>query len=661
MRLSFFAFVYALSVSWAVEGGLRGTDIHEQFKKQLEELKNSRKGLPVSHNVSIELATERFQAGPAPSAPEPESKKPVEMFVEMPLDHNGTTNATFKNRYWIYDGVYVPGSPIFVFDGGENDIEGTVDIWLTEPSSFFYDFLKEFSGLGIAWEHRYYGKSVPETISTATSPEMLQYLTTEQALEDFVYFAEKFELANYTSSELDLTPKGTPWIFVGGSYPGMRATFLRQKYPNTVFAAYAGAAPVQARIEMGSFYEQIYRGMVHYGLASCANTIRSGIKYIDGELTKGGDAAAYIKKMFLGRGGDENSNGHFAQLLATHFWAFQNGGIDGGLGSGGASEWTIKALCDYLTKRYVSGEEKIAPEEGWEAEMGGAWIAEHWAMYPNIKLMGDWYGGGHCGGYKTMNVTDSLSGYYNCDLEWIWSNPNDVSWRWQYCTEWGYFQVANVGPNQIVSKFVDVEYQKGLCHAQFPTGNSSGFLPDFPNADRMNSIYGGFSPGSHQSRTFYTGGQFDPWGTLSFFSNETFRPAGLGISQRIPGCNEKTPNSEIFGYLIPESQHLADFLGGEASKPTRDLFKEALRTWLPCWENRTIEQPGSTGLSGNITTRPAIPVTNVTLIVNGTGPAPLVNGTVGRIMDIMRNTTSRIKERGPEARGLRRRSREWWA
>jgi hypothetical protein len=63
-----------------------------------------------------------------------------------------------------------------------------------------------------------------------TTSEQMQYLTTENALKDFVVFANQWEWKNYT-----VNPKKTPWVVVGGSYPGMRAAMLRRGTADILF------------------------------------------------------------------------------------------------------------------------------------------------------------------------------------------------------------------------------------------------------------------------------------------------------------------------------------------------------------------------------------------------------------------------------------------
>jgi hypothetical protein len=65
------------------------------------------------------------------------------------------------------------------------------------------------------------------------------YHTVEQALEDVVVFANKFSLpphanaARKLSSPDALRASKTQWLFLGESYPGLRAAFLRIRNPET--------------------------------------------------------------------------------------------------------------------------------------------------------------------------------------------------------------------------------------------------------------------------------------------------------------------------------------------------------------------------------------------------------------------------------------------
>ena len=91
-----------------------------------------------------------------------------------------------------------------------------------------------------------------------TTASQWQYLTTEQALEDVVFFADRFSLpashpkANLTTPT-SLRPSTTPWIWIGGSYPGVRGALLRVRNPSTIYAVWASSAPVHAQVDMAAY------------------------------------------------------------------------------------------------------------------------------------------------------------------------------------------------------------------------------------------------------------------------------------------------------------------------------------------------------------------------------------------------------------------------
>jgi hypothetical protein len=49
---------------------------------------------------------------------------------------------------------YKSGGPVFLYDVGESSAYGSAQHMLGE-TAFFKEFLQEFGGLGIVWEHRF--------------------------------------------------------------------------------------------------------------------------------------------------------------------------------------------------------------------------------------------------------------------------------------------------------------------------------------------------------------------------------------------------------------------------------------------------------------------------------------------------------------------------
>jgi hypothetical protein len=120
-----------------------------------------------------------------------------------------------------------------------------------------------------------------------------QYLTADQALEDFAVFAKGFTLPSTSQIKLKspdaLRPQKTPWIVVGASYPGVRAALLRIRNPEVVFASWSSSGPVQAQINMASYYEAVERSLPR----NCSADWVAVTKYVDGVLM-GSDTAAQL-------------------------------------------------------------------------------------------------------------------------------------------------------------------------------------------------------------------------------------------------------------------------------------------------------------------------------------------------------------------------------
>ena len=156
------------------------------------------------------------------------------LHISIPIDHyNDSDRRTYQNRYWINAKHYKPGGPVFYFDAGETNALRLVPVYLYEnwgPSSVM-TLARRFDGIAVLFEHRFYGGdgengSFPFPMNTSGRPEVgkeaYKYLSTEQALQDPVYFAHHFEPPGLEEHWDLLSPDRSPWIWLGGSYPGIR-------------------------------------------------------------------------------------------------------------------------------------------------------------------------------------------------------------------------------------------------------------------------------------------------------------------------------------------------------------------------------------------------------------------------------------------------------
>lgn len=501
-------------------------------------------------------------AAPAAANSTPETIVPE--YVTLPLDHfhSGYGPAgTFNNRFWVAESGYRPGGPVFLYDVGEADAEPNALFRLQNETSFFKQIVDAYGGIGIVWEHRYYGNSTPFPIDLDTPAEKFVYLTTEQSLADIPIFTANFSRKDIKA---DLTPNSTPWIFVGGSYPGMRAAFMRKFYPDTIYASFASSAPVEAKNDMSLYFEPVWRGMNAYGWGNCTKDIHAAINYMDKVMEKP-TAAAALKERFLGVGAGNNTNAGFADALTTPFYLWQSYGVEGGLTS-------LRSFCDWLSTDPATNISSGAA--GWAASMGANFTVNRWASFPYFVDM--------VNSYLTTNCSGSMTTMGDCNLQLRFSDPASISWTWQYCTQWGFLQSANLGPTQLVSRYNSLQHQADICHRQFPDAPLS-LLPAWPAVDKTNAHFGGRN--IRPSNVYWSGGEFDPWRTLSPLSSEPSAPHPKLFTEPIPKCGVSTVESEIFAYIMPNAEHAFDFRttfpGGAVS---RGYFTSALTEWLKCFK-----------------------------------------------------------------------------
>ena len=141
---------------------------------------------------------------------------------------------TYKQKYLLDTTTWDKSSkgPILMYCGNEGPIE-----MFYKNAGFYNDVVsKELKGMLVYPEHRYFGVSMPfGDQKTSYLKENLVYLTTEEAMMDFVEFV-KFIKKSYCED--------CPVVVFGGSYGGMLASWMRMKYPFIIDAAHAASAPI---------------------------------------------------------------------------------------------------------------------------------------------------------------------------------------------------------------------------------------------------------------------------------------------------------------------------------------------------------------------------------------------------------------------------------
>ncbi|CAG9860284.1 unnamed protein product [Phyllotreta striolata] len=202
-------------------------------------------------------------------------------YLDVPLDHfSSLPNVTFKLRYLINADHYVRNGPIFVFTGGQCNIETSA-----ENTGFLFDVAPHFNALVVFIEHRYYGKSLPFVNISYTNYEQMKYLTVAQVLQDYALVIEALRKtyishANYTKTE--------NIIAFGSYYGGMLASWLRMKYPFAVKGSIASSVPLfhfQGFPGCDTFYEKVTSVVQQLGLGRCIKTIKLGWMVLSSAFT----------------------------------------------------------------------------------------------------------------------------------------------------------------------------------------------------------------------------------------------------------------------------------------------------------------------------------------------------------------------------------------
>lgn len=174
--------------------------------------------------------------------------------IQIPIDHfhndsiyEPHTNETFPLRYWFDASHYQPGGPVIVLQGGETDGAGRLRYL---QKGIVAQLSQATNGLGVIFEHRYYGESHP---TDDFSTKNLRFLTTDQALADQAYFAQNVVFPGL--EHLNLTSHNVPYIAYGGSYAGSVVAFLRKLYPDVYWGAIASSGVPEAIYDYWEYYE----------------------------------------------------------------------------------------------------------------------------------------------------------------------------------------------------------------------------------------------------------------------------------------------------------------------------------------------------------------------------------------------------------------------
>ncbi|MCJ1238530.1 hypothetical protein MMC14_006520 [Varicellaria rhodocarpa] len=539
--------------------------------------------------------------------------------ISIPVDHyNASNNRMYQNRYWINTTYYKPGGPVFYFDSGEQNAHPLVPYFLAEiagPSSVM-TMARRFNGLAVIFEHRFYGDltegSYPFKMNATSGMAeagyaAYKYLNTEQALQDPVFFAHNFQPPGMEQYWSLLSPQSTPWIWLGGSYPGIRGAHMRVRNPETFYATWASSAPTQAAVDMWTYYAQAERSMTR----NCSADYTAITNYVDATLTNGTANEIIDLKYNLytailadsrtppsSYGTIDNAtvnaltNADMAGYLLTPFSFYQYYGF----------ARSVLPFCDILetqnrTSLSTTDNGGTLPALASESGLASAYnISTAWSAFLTALATID---------YDSLPSTDDPI--------------QDTSWMWQYCSEYGYYQRGNPSnPHTVESRFLSLDLFQSACNDTFPD-DAGDLLPPTPNVAVPNK-YGGWA--INPSNTMFASGEFDPWRSLSPASTDTEIGApGRVTVNDIPACNVAPAGDTVFGIVYAGMVHVSDmrallnpgdvnhqgfgtvgFSSPISTEPFfagTGLFGMALEGWLGCFVGDVGNESGNGSGSGS--------------------------------------------------------------
>lgn len=456
-----------------------------------------------------------------PALPVLRDVQPAAQTVDIPVDHFASSSKTFPNRYWVNSTYYKDGGPVFLLDVGEETVsDDFIQAYLMESqgASSLMQLTRQYKGIALMLEHRFYGDSLPCPVDQTTGePESgydcFQYHTVEQALEDVVFLANNFKPKGLDSKWSTLAPSNTPWIFIGGSYPGNRAAWIRIRNPDIIYASWSSSAPVQTTIDMASYYEQVYKDMT----ANCSADLAASGKHLDQVFSNGSASDRSLVNTLVNLvelpanvtqyttlsdqditnafKADNSSDLAVAEVLGQFIsLGFQSYGFEAAtLPACNAVEafnpqtLTTSSLGDFISSLFNNTLDRRPSSQSIAQEYGNeqAFYAIIFGIfYQNVAIL------------ESQNNTNIVQSEDN-------TVRDGLSWLYQTCTELGYFQVSNTSSQyNLLSSAINVtSWQAEQCNAPF--GYFSTF-PSSPDVSKLVKKYGGWN--MNPSQVMFTNG-----------------------------------------------------------------------------------------------------------------------------------------------------------
>ncbi|CAK79704.1 unnamed protein product (macronuclear) [Paramecium tetraurelia] len=358
------------------------------------------------------------------------------LWFTQKLDHNDpTSKEVFRQRYHVYDDYVVRNQPesVILYICGEWTCDGI-------GSGLTFDAAQQLKALVLVLEHRYFGQSQP--FGDWSTPN-LKYLNIHQALDDIAYFIQDVKAKGL----FNIKPN-TPWIHLGGSYPGALSAWFRYKYPHLTIGGLASSAVVKAVACYHDYDMQVYLSALESS-QECVDRIQQVNEKIEADLIKSPNT---IKAEFKA---SELTDIEFLSMIADIYAGMVQGR-------------KRSKMCERLE--------------------GGATLDDWFKQVKEMAL-------------ETVDQ-ESYGSEFLKDIS-IDFSKNSRQWTYQTCIEVGYFQTANPNVEQSTrSQQLKLDFFRNLCEYSYG-------ISIFPDEERTNAYFGGLD--INVDHLIFSNGSDDPW------------------------------------------------------------------------------------------------------------------------------------------------------
>ncbi|KAJ6548488.1 serine carboxypeptidase S28-domain-containing protein [Mycena capillaripes] len=436
----------------------------------------------------------------------PTTTTPVAHFFDQRLDHSNPSLGTGEVGTYLVVIIYRFSTWCLP------DASGYTGYLLNETITGAIAYA--VGGANIVLEHRYWGASVPfADYSTAN----MKYLTIENNVQDYAYFAQNVQLP-WASGAKAVPPPQTPWILAGGSYPGALAGYVKHTFPDLFYASYGTSGP--AIIDYYGYFTPVEAGAPQ----NCTADMKAVITHWD-SVMQGGTVAEQRALMSIFGLQNVTHIQDASSALQVAPWDWQ--ALAPAAGAGQA----FFNFCDALeVKEGIS-----AGPEGqgldYALQQWGAWQIQTNIACAGIFSTTTTAAATNAGDLLTPSPRPTPSWVFSpltvCRSNGFFAASTSATRIVHGCGQSGITQLAfwEVGQTEgpfIVSKLVDVEYAQRQCALYFPPEDGVS-VPAVVPVDEINAVFGGWD--ISEDHMLFVNGQFDPWRSGS-------------VSSQLPGASK---------------------------------------------------------------------------------------------------------------------------